>query len=134
MKVLIVDDNLVNRTSMERIMEEFGTVESQKSGRKAVLAFETNLQFSRNYDIVLLDIVMPDMDGLKVLQKMRSIEKVYQVPERERAKIIMVTSHSHKDIVLSSLKMGCDDYIVKPFQRGIIIEKLLGFGFDISEK
>ena len=132
LKVLVVDDNMVNRVSMEKIMSEFGSVESKKSGQEAVYAFETNLQFGRNYDLVLLDIIMPDIDGLKVLQKMRAIEKEYELSAKERAKIFMVTSHAHKDIVLSSLKIGCDDYIVKPLQREIIVEKLLEFGFKIN--
>ncbi len=135
MKTLVVDDNLVNRTSIEKIMEKIGEVEIAESGKDAIDLFELCLIHGNPFDLVLLDIVMPEMDGITVLKNLRHIEEAKKIKEKDRVKIVMVTSHAHKDIVMTAMKVGCDGYIVKPFERTIIIEKLkeLNMSFTIKE-
>ncbi len=70
---------------------------------------------SRSPDVVLLDIMMPQMDGLKALDAIR--EKC------PRAKVIMITAYSTLDRVLSSHKKGAHDFIIKPFDSLAAIEK-----------
>lgn len=124
MKTLIVDDNIVNRSSVQKIMEDMGISESAVNGQEAIEMFKIHLEHSKPFDLVLLDIVMPGMDGIKVLKALRDIEKEHQVEADKRSKILMVTSHSHKDVVLAALKSGCDGYIVKPFRRDVLVKKL----------
>ncbi len=131
MKTLVVDDNIVNRTSMLKIIEGLGENLAAKNGQEAIDLFKFHLVHSKPFDLVLLDIVMPDVDGIKVLKAIRQLEKENLVMLQNRSKVLMVTSHSHKDIVLTAMKMGCDDYIVKPFRKEVIFKKLKDLNITI---
>ena len=76
-----------------------------------------------------LDISMPGMDGIEVLLQIRKREK--KIPKEKRIKILMVTAHSDKDSVTICITAGCDDYIVKPFTRKVVIKKVEEFGFKL---
>ena len=131
-KTLVVDDNIVNRVSIQKIMQELGENEAVNGGREAIDLFTLHLIHSKPFDLILLDIMMPGMDGIKVLKAIRQIEKDNHVAPESRSKILMVTSHSHKDVVLRAMKMGCDGYIVKPFRRDVIIKKLKELKMTVS--
>jgi two-component system chemotaxis response regulator CheY len=131
MKTLIVDDNIVNRSSIQKVIEDMGVNESAVNGQDAIEMFKLHLVHSRPFDLVLLDIVMPGMDGIKVLKALRDIEDEHKVKQSNRSKILMVTSHSHKDVVLAALKSGCDGYIVKPFRRDVLVKKLKELNMSI---
>lgn len=131
MKTLIVDDNLVNRTSIKKIMEDMGQNEAAHNGQEAIELYKLHLVHSKPFDLVLLDIVMPGMDGIKVLKAIRDIENQQKIAKDKRAKVLMVTSHSHKDVVVSAMKTGCDGYIVKPFRRDVVIKKLRELNMDL---
>lgn len=101
-----------------------GLNETAVNGQDAIEMFKIHLIHSKPFDLILLDIVMPGMDGIKVLKAIRDIEKEHNVEAEKKVKIVMVTSHSHKDVVLAALKSGCDGYIVKPVRRDVLIKKL----------
>lgn len=124
MKTLVVDDNIVNRVSMKNIMSELGQAEEAANGQEAIEAFRVHHEHTKSFDLVLLDIMMPGIDGIKVLKAIRDIERVNNIPTEERARVLMVTSHAHKNIVMAAMKTGCDGYIIKPFRRDVIIQKL----------
>ena len=131
MKTLIVDDELVSRKKMEKIMEAFGEFETVETGTAAVAAFEASLEKGEPFDLITLDIMMPDMDGLRALLKIRDAEKknwLTSASEREQVRIMMVTSHSKKELVLGCAKAGANSYIVKPFDKGTVTEKLEAMG------
>ncbi len=124
MKVLIVDDELVSRTKMKTIISGFAPCTAVDSGSAAVAAFEKALRENKPFNIILLDINMPEMDGTEALYKIREIENKATLPKEKQAIIIMVTSHSDKDNIITCLQAGCNDYVVKPFNKEIISEKL----------
>lgn len=134
MKTLIVDDNIANRVSMQKIMAEMGENRALGNGFDAINDFEANLFLRDPYDLILLDIVMPDINGVKVLNQIRKIEEENNIPKENRVKILMVTSHSQKDIIVTCLKAGCNGYIVKPFKRDVIIKKLFDLDLPIPVK
>ncbi len=125
MKILVVDDEFISRKKLEVIMQNFGFCETAKSGDEAVRLFEGALESNRPFDVIALDISMPDLGGLGVLEKVREIEKTRNLSLEESVKIIMVTSRSDKESVLSSMNGGCNEYIVKPFNWKIIFSKLI---------
>ena len=125
MKILVVDDEPVSRKKMEVIMQNFGFCDSARSGEEAINLFVIALASNRPFDVIALDISMPDMDGLGVLLKIREIEKNENVAFENRVKVIMVTSKSDKESVLSSMNGGCNEYIIKPFNWKIIFNKLI---------
>ena len=131
MKALVVDDELVSRKKLQKIMESLGEYEAVESGSAAIAAFQKALENGMPFDLITLDVLMPKMDGTEVLYTIREIEKEKKIPGEKQVKILMVTSHSDKDTVITSIQAGCDDYIVKPFDREVIIKKLEKLGFRV---
>ena len=124
MLTLIVDDNIGSRTVVLKIMEKISDCEEADSGQQAIVKFEEFLTGKNPFDLIMLDIMMPEIDGLKVLQLIREIEKKNEISKDARVKILMVTSLSQKEHVLTAMKAGCDDYMVKPIKKEILESNL----------
>jgi len=107
--VLVVDDEKSNIMILTAILSEEYTVYAAKSGKDAVEVAKKYLP-----DVILLDILMPDMDGHQVLSLLKSREETYQIP------VILVTGLSEPDEEEKGLRMGAADYIRKPFSPAII--------------
>jgi HD-like signal output (HDOD) protein/FixJ family two-component response regulator len=122
MKILVVDDELVSRKKLEKILDSLGECRSAEGGREALDAIKAAWEEKAPFDAITLDISMPGMDGTEVLMEIRDMEKERKIPKAQRARIMMVTSHSDRDNVITSLQVGCDDFITKPFDR----EKVMG--------
>jgi two-component system response regulator AtoC len=101
---LIVDDEAVIRKGISRALRSRGiTTETAESGRTAL-----ELMREHHFDLVLLDIRMPDMDGMTLLKQIRS-----RYPETN---VIMITGYPAIDSAVDCIKLGALDYLVKPFQ------------------
>ena len=124
MKILVVDDELVSREKIRRIMENFGPCKAVDSGEAAIAAFQEAWNSWSPFDLITMDISMPAMSGLETLQKLREIEKEKNVPKEKKVKIVMATSDADRDTVVTCLVDGCDDYIVKPFNQKTVEMKL----------
>jgi len=133
MKVLIVDDQYVSIKKIQKIMEGFCECEAVDNGQAAVDAYKKAWEDSAPYDLITLDISMPGMDGTEVLSTIRELEKEKNIPKEKRVKILMVTASSDTDTVITCIRAGCDDYLVKPINREIISKKLEQFGLTVSE-
>ncbi len=123
-KTLIVDDDFISRSKMEAIMESHGDCIVAENGKEAIELFQTGIKSNKSFDIIMLDITMPDMDGTEVLFSIREIENNENIAEKDRVKIIMVSSHSDKGHQITCLQAGCDDYIVKPFDSKSVGSKI----------
>ncbi len=124
MKTLIVDDELVSRTKLKKILQTAGECTACATGREAIIEFEQELDGEMPYDLVTLDISMLGMDGLSVLLILRNAEKKRRIPAEKRTKIFMVSSHSSHDKVINAIQNGCNGYIIKPFNRETIEAQL----------
>ncbi len=103
LNVLVVDDSKLAVEMLRSALETLGhkVVKTANTGAAALVAYQTC-----NPDVVTMDITMPDMDGIAAADK---IVKAY--PD---ARIIMVTSHMQKAMVMDALKVGAKGYILKP--------------------
>jgi len=79
----------------------------------------------------MLDIDMPEMDGVQVLSEIIATEIKLEAPKKHKAKILMVTSFTDRDRVVSCIQSGCDDYIAKPFDINTIGKKLSKLGIRL---
>ena len=113
MKLLIVDDSSMMRKIVERSLAEkgFTVVGSVADGEEALRVFAQTLP-----DLVMLDIVMPKMDGLTVLVEMLKI--------KSDAKIVMITSQKDSATAAEAVKKGASGILGKPFSAGQIVEKV----------
>ena len=133
MKVLVVDDELVSRKKMEKIMTAFGQCVAVESGADALKAVEEAIGKGEPFGLITLDVSMPGMDGTEVLFEIRMIEQQKNIPMENKAKVIMVTSQSDKDLVITCMQAGCDGYVVKPFDSAIMAEKIRQIGIIVPE-
>ncbi len=103
-KILIVDDN---PKYLSEALPLYGyTVQVVTNGIDALKVLEEN---SSDIDLVLLDVMMPQMDGWETLKNIRKNEKTKYLP------VIMITAVNEEHKIVSGLKHGADDYVVKPF-------------------
>ncbi len=108
--VLIVDDLEANRALLERRLEKFGyRILSADSGAAALRILERETP-----DIILLDYMMPQMNGLEVLGKLRESRLTREVP------VIMVTARAEAEAVVGALDSGADDYVTKPIDFDVL--------------
>jgi len=107
--VLIVDDQNSNIMALTQILSSDYTIYAVKSGRGAITAAEKH-----SPDIILLDIMMPEMDGYDVISALKSAETTQNIP------VIFITGLSKVDDEEKGLALGAADYITKPFSSGIV--------------
>ena len=125
MKVLIVDDILENRRLLGGILSPFGQCDMAGNGVEAVELVEAALAEERPYNLILLDIMMPKMDGLAALQVIRTKEQEYGVMGTKESVIIMVTADNSPDAVTQAFFKGyCTDFLAKPITRQVMLDKL----------
>ncbi len=114
--VLIVDDDPAGRQTLESILDEQGyRLEMAENGLQAI---EKVRQFLP--DVILLDVMMPDMDGFEVCRRIRSDPTLAEIP------IIMLTALDDRKSLLDGLEAGADDYITKPYDRYELRARLIG--------
>jgi two-component system, chemotaxis family, chemotaxis protein CheY len=118
MRILIVEDDLISRRLLQRISESHGVCDVVVDGEEAVKAFEIAHGEKSPYDLILLDIRMPKLDGREALARIRAIEANFGIGGLERVKVIMTTAHSDPENIIGSFfDSECDAYITKPFTR-----------------
>ena len=109
-RVLIVDDDRINRTLLTRGVEQEGhEARTAENGRDAL-----ELLRDGPFDLVLLDIVMPELDGVSVLDQIKSDPRLQHVP------VIMISAVDEVDSVVRCIEMGAEDYLPKPFDPVIL--------------
>lgn len=128
MKILIVDDDLLNRRIMSDILAPYGTCDLAVNGYDAMEAYERAVSSRSPYDLIALDIVMPGMDGRQVLKQIRADEDKRGIPAEGAVKILMVTSEADADSILDSYGLRCDAYITKPIEKGKILDRMSFLG------
>lgn len=104
MRILAVDDNIVNLATLEQELKDKYEVIPMSSGRRAI-----KFLYQEKVDLILLDIQMPVMDGIETLREIRTQENGITVP------VIFLTAKKDKGTVIEGLKLGIMDYIIKPF-------------------
>ncbi|MDA8139059.1 MAG: HDOD domain-containing protein [Desulfobacteraceae bacterium] len=134
MKILVVDDEAASRVKMQTLMGTFGVCHGVNNGQEAITAVEKALEEKQPFQMITLDIEMPDLDGVEVLLKIRQCEADHALPKEKRAKIIMVTGQADRNKVMACIQGGCDDYIAKPFNIQLLRAKMEKFGLSKAGK
>jgi diguanylate cyclase (GGDEF)-like protein len=112
-KVLIADDDAINRQVLAELLKPEYTVLLAKNGEQA-------LERTRRHapDLVLLDVMMPDMDGYEVLRRLRAD------PQTAHATVIFISGMNRPEDEANGLKMGAADYIAKPFNATVVMARV----------
>lgn len=124
LKILIAEDDLVSRKFLYKLLAEYGECDLVIDGLEAIEAFMLASKEREAYDLICLDIMMPKLDGVKVLKTIRDIEKQANLSEDEQSKIIMTTALGETDMVKQAFELGCNAYASKPIDTEKLIEVL----------
>jgi len=124
MNILIAEDDYISRKFLYTVLAAHGTVKLACNGREAVDMYLKSLSESRPFDLVCLDIMMPEMDGVEALKAIRAIESEWPGSGLKQAKIVMTTALADKPFVIKALKYGCDGYVLKPIDQKVLFQKM----------
>ena len=124
MKVLVVDDVQANCRVLKALLARHGECDIAMNGREAVTAFQTAWKNSAPYQLICLDVMLPDIDGMKVLEVLRKMEEAMKVEESERVKVFMITSLDETSLRLKAREFGVSHYITKPISSKELTECL----------
>jgi len=115
-KALVVDDSRAVRMILARTLKELGfEVREAANGREALDVIETE---KTAVSLVLADWNMPEINGLELLKRLR------QKPELASLVVVMVTTETELDQMAAALEAGANEYVMKPFTKDILVEKL----------
>ena len=115
-KALVVDDSRAVRMILARTLKELGfEVREAANGREALEVIETE---KTAVSLVLADWNMPEINGLELLKRLR------QKPELASLVVVMVTTETELDQMAAALEAGANEYVMKPFTKDILVEKL----------
>jgi two-component system cell cycle response regulator len=115
--VLVVDDNQINRMMLSRAVEKQGCqVTTAENGQQALALLHA--EQAGPFDVILLDILMPELDGYQVLEQVKGDGRLRHIP------VIMISAVDEMDSVIRCIEMGATDYLPKPFNPALLRARL----------
>ncbi len=124
MRTLIVEDDFTSRLLLQSFLSEYGECHIAVNGREAVAAFRAAQERAQAYDLICMDIMMPEMDGYVALREIRAFEESRGTLSTKRVKIIMTTALNDVGSVVQSIKASCDAYLVKPIHKKELLDHI----------
>ena len=109
MRTLIVEDDFTCRKIMQHFLAPYGECDIAVDGKEAIQAFNEALKNKTPYDLICLDIMMPELDGHGVLKEVRNIEAQYGISEQNNVKVIMTTALSDSKNFINAYQEKCMD-------------------------
>jgi two-component system, chemotaxis family, chemotaxis protein CheY len=128
MKTLIAEDELTSRVMLRELLKRYGLPHVAMNGKEAVEAVAAAIDAGDPYDLVCLDIMMPEMDGQEALKRIRQLEVEAGIAADKRAKVIMTTAHADRDNVVAAIQGQCDYFLVKPVDGRVLLGELRRMG------
>ncbi|MDX1984824.1 MAG: response regulator [Bryobacteraceae bacterium] len=118
-RAMVIDDSKAIRLILTRTLCELGYEVSQAAnGAEALRSLERGPAALEGYTLILVDWNMPEMNGLEFVKRIRANEKYSDV------KLMMVTTETQPEQMIAALEAGANEYVMKPFTREIIEDKL----------
>jgi two-component system chemotaxis response regulator CheY len=122
MRILIAEDDMVSRKFLSKFLSQYGECDVVVDGMETLDAYLISVKEKEPYDVICLDIMMPKVDGVKVLKAIRDFEKQRGVMPDKKVKIIMITALADTEYVHKAFEIGCEAYAAKPIDTDKLIE------------
>ena len=133
MKILIVEDEFSSRKLLQILLSPYGDCFSATNGREAIEAIQLSISDNDPYDLVCMDVMMPEMDGVEAVEKIREIEHKNGIDGLDGVKIIMTTAKDLSKDIIEAFRAGCEAYVVKPIQKNILFREMEKLGLIESQ-
>jgi two-component system chemotaxis response regulator CheY len=128
MRILIVEDEFTSRAILLKFLSSYGVCEVAVNGKEALSAVENAITENEPYDLICLDIMMPELDGREVLKTIRDSENKRNIWGQDAVKVIMTSGKSDPKSIIGSFKDGCEAYLYKPIDKQKLINHLSELG------
>ncbi|MBX7137298.1 MAG: response regulator [Oligoflexia bacterium] len=129
MRILIAEDEIISRELLIRLLTPYGKCDAVANGQLAVEAFNQALDSGEPYSLVCLDILMPELDGLEVLNAIRSSEREHGIDEEQKAaRVIITTALNDQEHFVKAHCGGSQWYVTKPIKRNELLEAIQDLG------
>lgn len=126
-RILITDDSSYQRALLRQALAPYGEISEAAGGKEACRLFAQSLDRGAPFDLVLMDILMPGMDGHNAVRLIRDIQDQAGIPEEDRVKVVMVSSLDDPENMLKAqYEEGADAYVTKPVDPELLEETLRG--------
>jgi two-component system, chemotaxis family, chemotaxis protein CheY len=127
MYTLIVEDDFTSRLLLQTFLARYGECHVAVNGTEAVEAFRLARQNGRGYDLICMDIMMPEKDGKAALSEIRALEEAGGTLSSSGVKVIMITALDDVKNVVDSFRALCDAYVFKPVDTAQFLGHLKAF-------
>jgi two-component system chemotaxis response regulator CheY len=129
MRTLIVEDDFTSRILLQSILSRYGECHVAVNGAEAVRAFRLAVELERRYDLICLDIMLPEMDGQAVLKTIRKLEEEGGTSWDDHVNIVMTTALDGVKDAMSAFYGLCDAYLTKPIDATALYDHVKAMGF-----
>lgn len=120
MRILLIDDEPIALKKLELMLTNVGACDSAMNGIEATEHFVEAIGNGQPYDLITIDIELPDITGLELLNRFCLLEEKNGITPSKK---IMVTAHSNVDYVVKA-KDKCDAFVVKPLRKATLLQKI----------
>jgi len=125
MKSLIVEDDQISSQVLEKMISRYGSSDVAADGQKALDLFRQALESGRPYDLVFMDIMIPEIDGLQTVLAMRQLETSRALSLSQRVKVIMTSALDDPRTIMKALyESDASSYLVKPIRMQAVEAEL----------
>ncbi len=128
LKMLVVEDDFTARVALQGLLSRYGECHIAVNGREAVDAFRSAFQAGQGYDLICMDIRLPELDGTGAVRAIRAFEESQNMLSSGGVKIFMTTGILRIQSVSSSFRALCDAYLSKPIDGEELHDHLASFG------
>jgi two-component system chemotaxis response regulator CheY len=127
LRILLAEDDFACRLLLQTFLSRYGECHIAVNGREAVEAFRISMEQKQPYDMICMDIMMPEMDGREAVQRIRAIEETSGILSTSGAKIIMTTAMEDVKEVIRCFQELCDAYLMKPIDLAELVEQMRSY-------
>jgi two-component system, chemotaxis family, chemotaxis protein CheY len=127
LRVVLAEDDFSSRLVLQTFLSGYGECHIAVNGREAVDAFRSALEHGQRYDLICMDIMMPEMDGREAVRQIRALEEEFGILSTRGAKIIMTTAVDDVKEVVHCFHELCDAYLTKPVDLSTLLGQLKSY-------
>jgi two-component system, chemotaxis family, chemotaxis protein CheY len=133
MRILIVEDDFSSQQLLKRYLKDQGETVIADDGENALARFREALETRNPFDLVCLDIMLPNMDGQAVLTSLRSLEEEHGIGGLAGCKVIMLTALRDAQNVMQAFRGQAEGYLSKPISKDKLFREILSQGLPLNQ-